>query len=798
MLSTKMTIAAVGLVLGTALTIALVARRGIREGVVPVEINRLQMATDRYAAKLDAYVRGSTVDVAAVAETPPLAGYVRAVEAGGVDPVTGLTAQAWRAQIADTLSAHLRAKKSYLQFRFIGAADGGREIVRVERTAANESNVTVVAEGNLQRKGQRSYYLNAIALQPGDIYVSPIELNREHGAIQEPQIPVLRAATVVPGGDGSPFGVLVINIDVGPVLDISEPSVFKSEKWYVINEDGQYLRHADDPDRAFAFDYGKSEDWAVDFPELAEAQRVAVRGMALLRRDTGQRIGAAVSSTRLAGTRLVTILATANTADLAASASHVFPSAYQGAVPAVLAAILVAVLLTRSLSRPLETMAVGVEAFPDQKLPELPVKASGEIGVLARAFVRMAEDVEARTEELVNEIGERKLAQQLLAEKAAAHQQAEERFESLVEACPPGICLIGQGGEVKLVNAAMERLVGYTRSELLGKLVEDLMPERFRTGHVSLREGFQHDPIMRPMGSGEELFILTRNGNEIPVEIGLAPVTTDDGPCVLCTVVDISERKDAAARLSLYAEELKRSNDELERFAFVVSHDLKAPLRGIASVAAWISEDFQEKVDDDARENLQLMRERTTALDRLIDGILEYSRVGRQKLSCRVLNVNALVRDVIDSLRAPQSIEITIEGDLPDVVYDQTQLRQVFQNLIQNAVAHLGKPQGRISVSAEKDSGMYRFAVRDDGVGIDPDRLTEVFHLFERGAGHASGGSAGLGLSIVKRIVERNGGTVDIRSEPGKGTEVKFTVPDDVVVAESDGRESVSSAPKDT
>jgi light-regulated signal transduction histidine kinase (bacteriophytochrome) len=253
-------------------------------------------------------------------------------------------------------------------------------------------------------------------------------------------------------------------------------------------------------------------------------------------------------------------------------------------------------------------------------------------------------------------------------------------------------------------------------------------------------------------------------------------LTTARGPLVLASIVDITERNIVAKRLDDYARMLERSNDELQHFAYVVSHDLKAPLRGIAAVAEWLEQDFGHVVDDDARQSIALMRERIERMTRLVDGILRYSSVGSSETNRVEVDCDDLVADIVASLAVPPGISVAVAPDLPHVVYDETQLRQVFQNLIGNAVQHLGRERGAVMVACRREGDMWRFAVVDDGVGIAAQRREHVFKLFERlGRDRALG--AGVGLPIAKRIVERNGGTIGIAQPGAAGCEFHFTVP---------------------
>lgn len=237
----------------------------------------------------------------------------------------------------------------------------------------------------------------------------------------------------------------------------------------------------------------------------------------------------------------------------------------------------------------------------------------------------------------------------------------------------------------------------------------------------------------------------------------------------------VSERRRALDGIARQASELARSNAELDEFARVVSHDLKAPLRGISSLAAWIVEDCRDVLRVESREYLSLLDERARRMIRLIDGVLSYSRVGRTRAAFERVDSRAVAEEVVDSLELLRGIAVRIEGTLPVVRYNRTQLTQIFQNLIQNAVQHLGRPAGEVVVSCRKGAEEFEFSVRDDGVGIPERHLERVFQMFH--VVDPEGETTGVGLAIVRKIVEMHGGSVSVTSTSGRGTTFRFSIP---------------------
>ncbi len=228
-------------------------------------------------------------------------------------------------------------------------------------------------------------------------------------------------------------------------------------------------------------------------------------------------------------------------------------------------------------------------------------------------------------------------------------------------------------------------------------------------------------------------------------------------------------------RVALRAAEAGRRAAELEQFAYVASHDLKAPLRAIANLANWLTEDLAGKLTPETEEQLALMRDRVARMHGLIEGLLTYSRVGRTERVIETVDCGLLVAEVIDSLAPPSGFEIELAPDLPVLNTDRMQLGQVFSNLIGNSIKHRQTLEGRIQVRG-RDAGSYcEFAVADDGPGIPPEYHDKVFMMFQTLQVRDFGSNTGIGLALVKKIVEENGGVIHLKSEEGKGTEISFT-----------------------
>ena len=219
---------------------------------------------------------------------------------------------------------------------------------------------------------------------------------------------------------------------------------------------------------------------------------------------------------------------------------------------------------------------------------------------------------------------------------------------------------------------------------------------------------------------------------------------------------------------------LAERNLELEQFSHIVSHDLKAPLRGISNLSEWIEEDLTDKLTEDAQKYLHLQRERIAKMENLIDGLLQYARVGRQNATIETVDVRQLLAEVIDSINPPSDFAIAIKGKMPIIATQRLFLEQVFSNLISNAVKHHPRLDGKITISVQEQPRFHEFTIADDGAGIAPlaqERIFDIFHTLKKGDGKSN---TGVGLAIVKKIVEERGGKIILESEVGKGAAFRF------------------------
>jgi light-regulated signal transduction histidine kinase (bacteriophytochrome) len=265
---------------------------------------------------------------------------------------------------------------------------------------------------------------------------------------------------------------------------------------------------------------------------------------------------------------------------------------------------------------------------------------------------------------------------------------------------------------------------------------------------------------------------LRRDGTLVPLEIGLSPIEMPDGDFMLATLIDITERKQRD-------DELRRSNADLEQFAYIASHDLQEPLRMVASYTELLEERYKGRLDERADKYIFYAVDGAKRMQRLVADLLAFSRVGSQGKPLKPVDTAAVLAEVLRVL-GPRLREAgaDVQADpLPPVMADEDQLFQLLQNLVGNALKFRSEAPPRIRISAVREGDAWRFAVADNGIGIEPQYSERIFQMFQRLHERGRYEGSGIGLSIVKRILERHGGRIWLQSTPGQGSTFFFTLP---------------------
>ena len=372
----------------------------------------------------------------------------------------------------------------------------------------------------------------------------------------------------------------------------------------------------------------------------------------------------------------------------------------------------------------------------------------------------------------IRDISVRKEAEKHLA-------RMEGRYRGLLEAAPDAMVVVNQKGDIVLLNVQAEKQFGYHRDELVGQRMKNIIPAGFAERLIADALRSTEDALAQQIGTGIEITGRRKDGTEFPIEIMLSPLESAEGVLVTAAIRDITTRKVAEAHLLYKVEELNRSNEELGQFAYIASHDLQEPLRMVASYTQLLARRYKGRLDSDADEFITFAVDGANRMQGLIQDLLAYSRVGTKGKELRETSSEEALQRAILNLRGAiaDSGAMVTHDLLPPVLADETQLVQLFQNLIGNAIKYQNSGVPRIHISAIKNGGgKWTFSVRDNGLGIDPQYFERIFVMFQRLHKREEFAGTGIGLAICKKIVERHGGEISVQSQPGKGSTFSFAL----------------------
>jgi PAS domain S-box-containing protein len=444
-LSTRLAVAMVAMVLITAAVLGFLTYRNTSAVAVPRGLERIDTHARLVALDLEASVRGARADVVGFRSAVAVFEIIKAHVESATDPTAHAREVEWRRRLADRFAAELAAKPTYYSFRIIGADDNGRELVRVDRTGSDGA-IRIVPDAELQEKGAQETFKETIKLPAGAVYVSPIELQQENSVTVTPYVPVLRIATPLHMPDSRPFGIVIINVDMRAPFARVRSAALEDRPIYVVNDRGDYLVHSD-PSREFGFELGRPFRIQDEFPQFASLLGAGDTAARVIQNNGGESFGLGWNSVQLANGPRVAVIETLPYSQLVATASAARDSSLLGGAGAVLAGIVLAVLLARSLTRPLVQMRQAVEGFGSGQAAVVPTNASGEIGVLARAFARMIEEVREKSAALTRE--------------GAARQRL---FETSVDL----ILIVDRQGNFLQVSPSSRAILGYDPKEMVG------------------------------------------------------------------------------------------------------------------------------------------------------------------------------------------------------------------------------------------------------------------------------------------------------------------------------------------
>ncbi len=372
-----------------------------------------------------------------------------------------------------------------------------------------------------------------------------------------------------------------------------------------------------------------------------------------------------------------------------------------------------------------------------------------------------------------------------LSERERRLRESKSLIEAIVSNVVDGVVILDQGARIESINTAAASIFGYLPLDAIGQDLSLLLNDIPSANSHSDRK----DWIQQLLSRGQQWQTTGRrsNGESFPVEISISQISFDQRMIVI--IRDITEQQQATAQLQARAEELTQlnatlastntelylRNQELDQFAYVASHDLKAPLRAIASLSEWVEEDLAERLPEENKRQIHLLRNRVKRMEGLLNGLLQYSRIGRTQIPLETVDVGALLEEIIDTLAPPPTFTIEIGLNMPIIKTRRLSLRQVLANLLENAHKHHPRPDGNVKVSVTDQGRWYEFVIQDDGDGIDPHYHDKIFTIFQTLQARDTQENTGIGLAIIKKILEIEGGSIRVESREGEGAAFRFT-----------------------
>ena len=364
-------------------------------------------------------------------------------------------------------------------------------------------------------------------------------------------------------------------------------------------------------------------------------------------------------------------------------------------------------------------------------------------------------------------------------------KESEERFKSLFESSPNAIILTDENGDIHLINCQAESLFGYKRNEIINKKIEMLLPDMYHEKHILHREEFSKHAETRPMGIRLDLYGIHKNGTEIPVEIGLTPIKVKDKINILCTIVNITERKKAEAEILQKNTELIIADADKNRFISILVHDLRSPLSSLVGFLNILSkniENYDKKKIEELINTMHSSAQNTfILLEELIMWILSKSgKLHPEYVKINFYDICLEIIELFNSISTVKNISITnVVSKHIFLTADINMLKTILRNLISNAIKFTNQG-GQIDINASQSNSLTIISISDNGVGISSETKDKLFDntktLTTVGTDNESG--TGLGLLLCKDFVEKHWGKIWVESQPGLGSNFKFTIPD--------------------
>jgi diguanylate cyclase (GGDEF)-like protein/PAS domain S-box-containing protein len=509
----------------------------------------MENAVNNRGTRLQVYINDLRRNTRFLAHTPPVQAITHIIKEGDIDSFNGDSKAVWEERLQEIFKAFLQAKPNYFQLRYIGVADNGRELVRVQRVAGE---IVIASENQKQMKGDHDYFINTLKLPQGEIYLSEITLNRDHGQIQLPSVLTIRASIPIFASDGSLFGMIVANLDIGSHLIEITKSFRSGVRGYVTNQAGYFLAYPD-------LDFHQSQLLHIDakMPGLAwhEPKQQLGEFIDFDHYSEDVRVQAITTSNGLMYVAAGKIHYDLTHPERFLGLMYAFPNALIKKETQSLRSLFVFGLLAllllfgsfmfvmlRWIFSPLVELTNGARVIAEGgRDVVLPKKATGEIGDLVDAFQHMLNGITTHEQKV-----------KTLYDKL---KKSEAYASHIIESTPQGIIVVDADGLMVRVNHVTMSMFGYTQAEMLGEPVEILIADSSIIGHAAKRQDYQSNKAAEPkvMGFGQDLTAKRKDGSTYSVEIGLSPMQLEDKSYVVATITDISEHQTFERELRIAA-----------------------------------------------------------------------------------------------------------------------------------------------------------------------------------------------------------------------------------------------------
>ncbi|MBN9669768.1 ATP-binding protein [Roseibium aggregatum] len=717
-------------------TLAIGTLSFVRIRTEAIDLAQARLSSEAHALSqrfaLDYYL--IAYDLETIAETPPIQGLMRAARNNGIDPQDGSTDALWRERLATIFEAVLKHRTDYFQFRYVGLADSGREIVRVDRK--QDTFVTSRVE-TLQQKDQEPYFRQAAKAPSGRVVFSAVTYNREHGRNESSLTPTLRGMLPIDDPQGNRYGFLVINVDYEKMLRNAFREIDPATHTYVVNGLGDYMEHYSGS-RQSPHRLELHSDPTRPAPEIV--QRVNATNadedlfyledtVGFFVREAGRfdqaaaNLGVAVEIPKSEWYRT-----SVKTRDEFLAVGLLI----------LLISMVLAITAARSMMQPLSDLADAVDLSGSRETLDFPVSnRNDEISNLALA-------IQNRDAELT---------------------ESRERSSAIVNNVVDGLILIDDKGQIEQFNPSCERIFGYSAEEALGRNVSMLMTPEDARPHDGYLERNRKGLGGRSLEITRELKAVDKSGRVFPIELAINAVSVNNEKKFSGVIRDISERR-----------EVERLREE---FVSTVSHELRTPLtsiRGSLTLLDMMSSDggLQPKM----QKLVSVARKNTERLILLVNDILDFEKLRAGKVHY-ILARTDITREVKQAIELNQgyaddshiSLNVDLDPEAGLVSLDAEKFQQVMSNLISNAVK-FSRSQGTVTVRSRKRDGRVRIEVEDTGTGIPEEFKTQIFEPFSQADGSVTrkNSGTGLGLNLSRNYVEGMQGEIGFESLEGRGT----------------------------